>query len=116
VKEIDGRVVFLRKLEPGGSNHSFGIHVARLAGMPRKVVERADDVLKQLSGRHVDEPVAGTPVARQTGEFQLSMFTLDDPVLVGIRDVLLGLDIDVLTPVEALVKLHEIRSVLTGKK
>ena len=116
VKEIDGRVVFLRKLEPGGSNHSFGIHVARLAGMPRKVVERADDVLKQLSGRHVDEPVAGTPVARQTGEFQLSMFTLDDPVLVGVRDVLLGLDIDVLTPVEALVKLHEIRSVLTGKK
>lgn len=131
VKEIDGKVVFLRKLAPGGSEHSFGIHVARLAGMPRAIVNRADQVLHQLeqANRRTSQPVdAGTPAASvdtdaratlstldSTPGMQLSFFQLDDPVLEQVRDEILGIDINNLTPLEALTKLNDIRSILTGK-
>jgi len=114
VKERDGRIVFLRKLEPGGSNHSFGIHVARLAGMPRTVVERADRVLAHLGTRHLESPPVQVGEVAEP-ELQLSLFSLDDPVLSQVRDTVLELDIDRLTPVEALLTLHQIRGVLTGK-
>ena len=118
VREIDGRVVFLRKLARGGSEHSFGIHVARLAGMPHTITDRADSVLKRLeSGSH--SAAAATPdmaaaTAPQAG-VQLSFFQLDDPVLAQVRDELLGIDIDRLTPLEALTKLNGIQAILTGK-
>lgn len=131
VKEIDGKVVFLRKLAPGGSEHSFGIHVARLAGMPRAIVNRADQVLHQLeqANRRTSQPVdGGTPAASvdtdaratlstldSTPGMQLSFFQLDDPVLEQVRDEILGIDINNLTPLEALTKLNDIRSILTGK-
>lgn len=131
VKEIDGKVVFLRKLAPGGSEHSFGIHVARLAGMPRAIVNRADQVLHQLeqANRRTSQPVdAGIPAASvdtdaratlstldSTPGMQLSFFQLDDPVLEQVRDEILGIDINNLTPLEALTKLNDIRSILTGK-
>ncbi len=131
VKEIDGKVVFLRKLAPGGSEHSFGIHVARLAGMPRAIINRADQVLHQLeqANRRTSQPVdAGTPAASvdtdaratlstldSTPGMQLSFFQLDDPVLEQVRDEILGIDINNLTPLEALTKLNDIRSILTGK-
>ncbi len=114
VQERDGRIVFLRKLEPGGSNHSFGIHVARLAGMPRTVVERADRVLAHLGARHLESPPVQVREVAEP-ELQLSLFSLDDPVLSQVRDTVLELDIDRLTPVEALLTLHQIRGVLTGK-
>ncbi len=115
VKEIDGKVVFLRKLARGGSEHSFGIHVAKLAGMPPAIVKRADEVLKQLEGNRRGE--SATPIAQPRIEegVQLSFFQLDDPVLAQLRDMILTLDIDRLTPLAALNKLHDIRSVLTGK-
>ena len=130
VKEIDGKVVFLRKLARGGSEHSFGIHVAKLAGMPASIVRRADEVLAQLeNGNSADsaEPAA-TAKAKSRGKarispagqtstagMQLSFFQLDDPVLSQVRDELLGVDINNLTPLEALTKLHDIRNILTGK-
>ncbi len=135
VKEIDGKVVFLRKLARGGSEHSFGIHVAKLAGMPRSIVERADNVLRQLeaANRH-SIPQEGSPDANAkasaTGKhtsginmpkmdsaagMQLSIFQLDDPVLSQIRDELLNLDINNLSPLQALNKLSDIRAILTGK-
>ncbi|MBD5415834.1 MAG: DNA mismatch repair protein MutS [Bacteroides sp.] len=120
VKEIDGRVVFLRKLARGGSEHSFGIHVAKLAGMPSKIVARAREVLRQLEtnlrgDRKITDNIE--PSARPQIEegVQLSFFQLDDPVLTQLRDLILDLDIDRLTPLDALNKLHDIRSVLTGK-
>lgn len=120
VKEIDGKVVFLRKLARGGSEHSFGIHVAKLAGMPAGIVKRADAVLAQLEkassegGKARVEAVA--PETKVEGGVQLSFFQLDDPVLSQIRDEIIGIDINNLTPMQALTKLHDIRGILTGKK
>lgn len=118
VKEIDGRVVFLRKLERGGSEHSFGIHVAKLAGMPPAIVARASEVLHQLeTNLRGDRKITDIEPAKPKIEegVQLSFFQLDDPVLSQLRDMILDLDIDRLTPLDALNKLHDIRSVLTGK-
>lgn len=122
VREIDGKVVFLRKLERGGSEHSFGIHVAKLAGMPPQIVKRATEVLAELErkGAEATEANAGHPrisaPAVQTADgVQLSFFTLDDPVLSQVRDEILGVDINNLTPLQALTKLNDIRRILTGK-
>ena len=118
VKEIDGKVMFLRKLRRGGSEHSFGIHVARLAGMPAAIVNRADQVLKHLETINRGDgsaPVA-VPAPPAADGMQLSFFQLDDPVLAQVRDEILGIDINNLTPVQALNKLHDIRGILTGKK
>lgn len=118
VKEIDGKVVFVRKLEKGGSEHSFGIHVAKLAGMPRSIVDRADEVLAQLEANNRNEQVAtkdlGDVGSKRSG-YQMSFFQLDDPVLSQIRDQILHLDINNLTPMEALNKLNDIKSIITGK-
>lgn len=120
VKEIDGKVVFLRKLARGGSEHSFGIHVARLAGMPRGIVARAEQVLKKLE----EESRAGagdtrSRLAEASGDaqpgMQLSFFQLDDPVLEQVRDEILGIDVNNLTPLEALTKLNEIKGIISGK-
>lgn len=118
VKEIDGKVVFVRKLVKGGSEHSFGIHVAKLAGMPRSIVDRADEVLKQLetnnrNDRAITKDMDG--VGQQRSGYQMSFFQLDDPVLSQVRDQILGLDINNLTPMEALNKLNDIKSIITGK-
>lgn len=140
VKEIDGKVVFLRKLARGGSEHSFGIHVAKLAGMPQAIVKRANEVLEQLESAdiagnaapesNVTAKVETTPTNKPRsrrgkvkiaptnetiGGMQLSFFQLDDPILSQVRDELLGVDINNLTPLEALTKLHDIRGILTGK-
>ena len=120
VREIKGKVVFMRRLEPGGSEHSFGIHVARLAGMPASIVRRADDILHQLEeARKNGSGAADTPDMKAVTDgpqgMQLSFFQLDDPVLSQVRDEILGLDINSLTPLEALNKLSEISKILTGK-
>ncbi len=117
VKEIDGKVVFLRKLARGGSEHSFGIHVAKLAGMPRSIVRRAGAVLEKLeSGRDRDEAAKNLgALTESTGGMQLSFFQLDDPVLAQVRDEIIGTDINNLTPLEALTKLNDIKKILTGK-
>ena len=118
VKEIDGRVIFLRKLERGGAEHSFGIHVAEIAGMPRSIVRRANTVLKQLEADNAQVGKAGKPTAEIAASregMQLSFFQLDDPVLCQIRDEILGLDINNLTPVEALNKLNDIKKIVAGK-
>jgi DNA mismatch repair protein MutS len=111
IRELDDRVVFLRKVVPGGSEHSFGIHVAQMAGMPRSVVKRANEILKELektSGeKNLSKPV-GEIAARREG-LQMSFYQLDDPVLRQIRDQIAGLDINNLTPVEALNRLNEIK-------
>ncbi len=119
VVEKDGRVVFLRTLQRGGSEHSFGIHVARLAGMPGAIVRRAGEVLKQLErttagGRAVKMPQAEAPAVDDN--LQLNFFQLDDPVLTQIRDELLHLDVNNLTPVEALNKLNDIKKILKGSE
>jgi DNA mismatch repair protein MutS len=114
IRELDNKVIFLRKLKRGGSEHSFGIHVARMAGMPRSVVTRADEILKELEQSHerksLAKPVAD--IADHREGLQLSIFQLDDPVLKQIRDEILGIDIDNLTPMEALNKLYNIKKVL----
>ena len=118
VKEIDGKVIFLRKLERGGSEHSFGIHVAEIAGMPRSIVKRANVILKQLESENAQVGKAGKPISEiaDTREgMQLSFFQLDDPVLLQVRDEILGLDINNLTPVEALNKLNDIKRIVSGK-
>lgn len=116
VREIDGKVVFLRKLARGGSEHSFGIHVAKLAGMPRWIVNRASEVLRQLeSANRQDAGSVVTAVKGLPEGMQLSFFQLDDPVLAQIRDEILHIDIDNLTPVAALNKLHDIKRIITGK-
>ena len=123
VKEVDGKVIFLRKLERGGSEHSFGIHVAEIAGMPKSIVKRANVILKQLEGVSPDPSQGGElRVSKPTKEItqsregmQLSFFQLDDPVLCQIRDEILGLDINNLTPVEALNKLNDIKKIVSGK-
>ena len=114
IKEFNNKVIFLRKLKRGGSEHSFGIHVAKMAGMPRSVVNRADEILKELEQSHEKQELA-KPIADLAGHregLQLSIFQLDDPVLKQIRDEILGLDIDNLTPVEALNKLYNIKKYL----
>ena len=142
VKEIDGKVVFLRKLAPGGSEHSFGIHVAKLAGMPDNIVRRASQVLEQLESADAvsetpqqepaatPQPEADTPAPAKSRKrsriktpgretlagMQLSFFQLDDPVLKEVRDEIIGADINNMTPLEALTKLHNIRKILTGKE
>ena len=119
VKEIDGKVVFVRKLEKGGSEHSFGIHVAKLAGMPPSIVDRADEVLRHLEDNNRNQQTVTKDLAevgQQRSGYQLSFFQLDDPVLSQIRDQILNLDINHLTPMEALNKLHDIKSIITGKQ
>ena len=120
VREIDGKVVFLRKLARGGSEHSFGIHVARLAGMPRSITDRADTVLQRLEqaasrGNGAAAPPDMAADATPQAGMQLSFFQLDDPVLAQVRDELLGIDIDRLTPLQALTKLNDIQAILSGK-
>jgi DNA mismatch repair protein MutS len=118
VKEVDGKVIFLRKLEKGGSEHSFGIHVADIAGMPKSIVKRANVILKQLEADNAQVGGVGKPtaeIAQSREGMQLSFFQLDDPVLCQIRDEILGLDINNLTPVEALNKLNDIKKIVSGK-
>ena len=119
VKEVDGKVIFLRKLERGGSAHSFGIHVAKLAGMPKSIVKRADEILKQLERENRQTgTVTGKTITEgpsSAGGMQLSFFQLDDPVLCQIRDEILNLDVDNLTPIEALNKLNDIKRIVKGK-
>ena len=113
-------MIFLRKLVPGGSEHSFGIHVAKMAGMPKSIVSRAGEILKQLEKENRQEGIApkaasahATPAA---DGYQLSFFQLDDPVLSQVRDEIRDLDVDNLTPIEALNKLNDIKRIITGKK
>ena len=119
VKEVDGKVIFLRKLMPGGSEHSFGIHVAEIAGMPRSIVKRAEAILKQLEADNASVGTTSkhsvTPNKDSADGIQLSFFQLDDPVLCQIRDEILNLDINNLTPVEALNKLNDIKKIVRGK-
>ena len=118
VKEVDGKVIFLRKLEKGGSEHSFGIHVADIAGMPKSIVKRANVILKQLEADNAQVGSVAKPtaeIAQSREGMQLSFFQLDDPVLCQIRDEILGLDINNLTPVEALNKLNDIKKIVSGK-
>ena len=106
-------MIFLRKLVPGGSEHSFGIHVAKMAGMPSKLVSRANEILKRLEQERTGgEQIKDSIKKVQKQAYQLQMFTIDDPVLIKIRDVLNHLDVNTLTPVEALMKLDEIQRVL----
>ena len=117
VREVDNKVIFLRKLVRGGSEHSFGIHVAKMAGMPHSIVKRAQEILKQMESENrkgeVTKPISGIISSREG--LQLSIFQMDDPVLSQIRDEIINLDINNLTPVEALNKLNDIRKIVTGK-
>lgn len=121
VKEIDNKVIFLRKLERGGSEHSFGIHVAKMAGMPKSIVKRASEILRQLEKENRQEGISvgntsgGKAQRQQQDGVQLSFFQLDDPVLCQIRDEILHLDVDRLTPLEALNKLNDIKKIVRGK-
>ncbi|MBS1320059.1 MAG: DNA mismatch repair protein MutS, partial [Parabacteroides sp.] len=128
VKEVSNKVIFLRKLVPGGSEHSFGIHVAKMAGMPKSIVKRSNEILKQLEtdnrqeGIDCKEKAKGKVKAKPVKEiaavaegFQLSFFQLDDPVLSQVRDEIKNLDVNNLTPIDALNKLSEIRKIITGK-
>ena len=119
VKELDNKVYFLRKLEEGGSEHSFGIHVARMAGMPPAVLRRAEEILKQLEESRARREEKGEEVhieKPKDDSYQLSFINLDDPLLLEVKETIVGLDINSLTPVEALMKLNEIQGLLTGKK
>ena len=118
VKEVDNRVIFLRKLERGGSEHSFGIHVAKMAGMPKSIVKRANEILKQLESDNRQQGISGKPlgeVSENRGGMQLSFFQLDDPILCQIRDEILNLDVNNLTPIEALNKLSDIKKIVRGR-
>ena len=118
VKEVDNKVIFLRKLERGGSEHSFGIHVAKMAGMPKSIVKRANDILKQLETDNRQQGISSKPMAEvgeTRGGMQLSFFQLDDPILCQIRDEILNLDVNNLTPLEALNKLSDIKRIVKGK-
>jgi DNA mismatch repair protein MutS len=114
IRELNNKVIFLRKLKRGGSEHSFGIHVARMAGMPRSLVKRADEILLELEQSHnrqdLKKPISGIADSREGT--QLSIFQLDDPVLRQIRDEILDLDIENLTPIEALNRLYNIKKYL----
>ena len=112
VREVDKKVIFLRKLVEGGTEKSFGIHVARIAGMPKKVIARAEQILSQYSSENTKVRFdASAAVKAPENDFQLSMFQLEDPVLIQIRDQIKGLDINSLTPLEALNKLNEIKKI-----
>lgn len=118
VKEVDNKVIFLRKLERGGSEHSFGIHVAKMAGMPKSIVKRANDILKQLETDNRQQGISNKPMAEvgeTRGGMQLNFFQLDDPILCQIRDEILNLDVNNLTPLEALNKLSDIKRIVKGK-
>ena len=118
VKEVEGKVIFLRKLEKGGSEHSFGIHVAEISGMPKSIVKRANVILKQLEADNAQVGTVGKPTAEIAASregMQLSFFQLDDPVLCQVRDEILGLDVNNLTPLEALNKLNDIKKIVSGK-
>ena len=118
VKEVDGKVIFLRKLEKGGSEHSFGIHVAKLAGMPKSIVKRANSILNQLETDNRQQGISSKPtaeIAANRDGIQLSFFQLDDPVLCQVRDEILNLDVNNLTPLEALNKLNDIKKIVRGK-
>ena len=120
VKEVDNKVIFLRKLVRGGSEHSFGIHVAKMAGMPKSIVTRADEILHQLEEGNRQEGISSKskPASKKQASsdgIQLSFFQLDDPVLCQIRDEILHLDVNNLTPIEALNKLNEIKKIVRGK-
>ena len=118
VKEVDNKVIFLRKLERGGSEHSFGIHVAKMAGMPKSIVKRANTILKQLESDNRQQGISGKPLAEVSENrsgMQLSFFQLDDPILCQIRDEILNLDVNNLTPIEALNKLNDIKKIVRGK-
>ena len=117
VREVDGKVIFLRKLERGGSEHSFGIHVAKLAGMPKSIVQRANVILKELESGSGKEQLAASlkEDPKNAQPVQLSLFQLDDPVLCQVRDEILHLDINNLTPIEALNKLNEIKRIVLGR-
>lgn len=118
VKQVDGKIIFVRKLEKGGSEHSFGIHVAEIAGMPRSIVKRANVILKELEADNAQVGSVGKAAVERLDQsregVQLSFFQLDDPVLTQIRDEILGLDVNNLTPVEALNKLNDIKKILKG--
>jgi DNA mismatch repair protein MutS len=119
VKEIGNKVLFLRKLVPGGTEHSFGIHVARMAGMPQTVLERATEILQTLEKSHASEELAPKTKSRQRvskaiDQFQLSFIQLNDPLLEELKDTILKTDINTLTPVEALMKLNAIKKMLGG--
>jgi DNA mismatch repair protein MutS len=116
VKEIKNNVLFLRKLVAGGSAHSFGIHVAKMAGMPQLVIRRATKMMEQLEKSHKNEELLDTIKEVHKDELQLSFFNLDDPLLEEIKEEILHTDIDTLTPVEALMKLNEIKRMLIKKK
>ena len=115
VREVNGKIIFLRKLVRGGSEHSFGIHVAKLAGMPASIIERANQILKELEGANSQELTAKSHIGESQEGMQLSFFQLDDPVLEQIRDEVKSLDINTLTPLEALNKLSEIKKLVGGK-
>ena len=117
-KEVDNKEIFLRKLERGGSEHSFGIHVAKMAGMPKSIVRRANEILKQLESDNRQQGISNKPlneVSESRGGMQLSFFQLDDPILCQIRDEILNLDVNNLTPIEALNKLNDIKKIVRGK-
>ncbi|PKP39536.1 MAG: DNA mismatch repair protein MutS, partial [Bacteroidetes bacterium HGW-Bacteroidetes-13] len=116
VKELKDKVLFLRKLVEGGSAHSFGIHVAKMAGMPRQVIDQANKMLKKLEESHSGEQIAEKVKQAKSSDYQLSFFNLDDPLLEEIRDELNSIDINTLTPVEALMKLNEIKRMLERSK
>ena len=113
VKEMNDKVIFLRKLKKGGSAHSFGIHVAAMAGMPRKVIDRADSLLSMLEKSHSHESLnKAVKETKNCNDMQLSFIQLDDPLLLQIKEDILNTNIDTLTPVEALMKLNEIKKLL----
>ena len=119
VKEVDNKVIFLRKLERGGSEHSFGIHVAKMAGMPKSIVRRSDQILHELEKENrqggIGSPSKAAAKSATQGGVQLSIFQLEDPVLCQVRDAILDLDVDHLTPIEALNKLNDIKKIVRGK-
>jgi DNA mismatch repair protein MutS len=117
VKEINNKIIFLRKFVPGGTEHSFGIHVAKMAGMPNTVVERAKEILHQLEKSHSSEEMSKQSTKKSVEDsYQLSFIQLNDPLLDQIKDDILSTNIDTLTPVEALMKLNEIKKLLGRKK
>ena len=116
VKDIKNKIIFLRKLVAGGSEHSFGIHVAKMAGMPKEVLKRSKEVLEVLekSKTSQEKQTEAKSISNKNDDYQLSFFQLDDPVLQQIKEDILNTDINILTPVEALMKLNEIKKLIGG--
>ena len=118
VKEVDNKVIFMRKLIPGGSEHSFGIHVAQMAGMPKSIVKRSNEILKQLESDNRQQGIKKKPIKKIASSYEgymYNLFQLDDPVLCQVRDEILNLDVNNLTPMEAMNKLYNIKKIITGK-